>query len=260
MKSKHFLGRSAVQGFLALACGIVLAQDALTPTRKGLELMDQSRFGEAEGFLRRALEIAGPADSTAAYNLASLYHRQGRFLEAERLHRVALEHIERTHGPFDPEVAQSLNDLGALYRSLGKHSQAIAMLERAVLILDRNPPQKFAGAVFNNLGNAYIDIGQYMKAESMFRRSLAIIESGQYEDPSNHAYILSGLGRIYALRKQYVEAEAAHRKALAIFGSTLGSRHPEYPLAQTNLASSTNASSDFEEHCRFLNRRSTFWR
>ena len=87
MKSRHFVERSAAGCFLALACcSVMLAQDALTATRKGLELMGQARYGEAEEFLHRALEIAGPADSTAVYNLANLYHRQGRFQEAERLH------------------------------------------------------------------------------------------------------------------------------------------------------------------------------
>ena len=237
MKFRHFVERSAVGCVLTLACcGVVLAQDALTPTRKGLDLVDQGRYEEAEEFLRKALEIATPADATAVYNLANLYHRQGRLQDAERLHRLALQHLERTHGLFDPEVAQSLNDLGALYRSRGRYSQAIEVLERAVLILERNPPQKFACAVFNNLGNTYVDIGQHTKAENMFRRALAVNESGQYEDPSDLGYTLSGLGRIHALRKQYVEAEAAHHKALAIFGATLTPRRAEYALAQTNLA------------------------
>ena len=128
-----------------------------------------------------------------------------------------------------------MNDLGALYRSVGRYSQAIEALERAVLILERNPPQKFACTVFNNLGSAYIDIGQYAKAESMIRRALAVIEFGRSEDASDLGYTLSCLGRVHALRKNYVEARA-YSKALAIFGATVGSRRPEYALAQTNLA------------------------
>ena len=52
MKSRHFVERSAAGCFLALACcSVMLAQDALTATRKGLELMGQARYGEAEEFL-----------------------------------------------------------------------------------------------------------------------------------------------------------------------------------------------------------------
>jgi tetratricopeptide (TPR) repeat protein len=131
--------------FLALAFSeSLLSQDAEVPTRQGFELMNQGRYREAEEFLLRAFEIAGPANATAVYNLASLYQRRGRFQEAERLHRLALEQIERMRGPFDPAVAQSLNDLGALHRSLGRYSRAIDLLERAVQILDRNPQEKIA--------------------------------------------------------------------------------------------------------------------
>ena len=220
---------------LVLSNGL-LSQDAVMLTQHGLELTNQGRYREAEELLGQALEIAGSANATAVYNLASLYQRQGRFREAERLHQLALHQIERTRGSFDPEVAQSLNDLGALYRSLGRYSQAIRVLERAVQVLDRNAPQRFASAVHNNLGNAYLDVGEYAKADTAVRRALAIAESGHYEDRSDLAYIMGSLGRQYVLRKQYPEAEATYGTVVSMFAGTLGSRHPEYALALTNLA------------------------
>lgn len=155
--------------------------------------------------------------------------------------------IERMRGPFDPAVAQSLNDLGALYRSLGRYSRAIDVLERAVEILDRNPPQKFACTLLNHLGNTYYDLGEYAKADLIVRRALAIAESGSFEDRSDLGYILSSLGRGYVLRKQNVEAEAASRKAVLVFADTLGSRHPEYALALTNLALVCHRQRRFRE-------------
>src|SRR5712671_4734887 len=82
------------------------SQDAVALSHQGLELMNQGRFREAESPLLQALKLAGPEGSTAIYNLGSLYQHQRRFLEAERLHRRALELIERKRGPFHPEVAQ----------------------------------------------------------------------------------------------------------------------------------------------------------
>ena len=237
MKSKNFATR-VVAGWLFMLSipGGLPAQEAAQQTRRGLELMSQGRYQEAEEFLRHALEIAGPADPNATYNLASLYHRMGRFPEAERLHQRALEQIERTRGPFDPEAAQSLNDLGALYRSLGRYSRSIAVLERSIAILDRNPPQKFASTVFNNLGNAYLDIGHYGKADAAVRRGLAAAESGLYEDASDLGFIQASLGRVYFLRKQFGDAETAYRNAASVIADTLGSQHPEYGLALTNIA------------------------
>ena len=54
------------------------SQDAVALARQGLELMNQGRYREAEVPLLRALELAGPENPTAVYNLAALYHRQGR--------------------------------------------------------------------------------------------------------------------------------------------------------------------------------------
>src|SRR5258706_11608036 len=145
--------RILLGSILVFTCpGRLHSQDAVTLAQQGLELMNQGRYREAEAPLLRALELAGPENPTAVYNLAALYHRQGRLSEAERLHRRALEVIERERGPrergpYDGEVAQSLNDLGAIYRSLGRHSQAIAGLERALQILDRNPAGELAANV-----------------------------------------------------------------------------------------------------------------
>ena len=87
-----------------------------------------------------------------------------------------------------------------------------------------------------NLGNAYLDVGEYAKSDNAVRRALAIAESGHYEDRFDLAYIMSSLGRGYVLRKQYLEAEATYGTVVSMFADTLGSQHPEYALALTNLA------------------------
>ena len=50
-------------------------------------------------------------------NLASLYHTQGRYADAEPLYKRALAIREKALGPDHPDVAQSLNNLAALYEA-----------------------------------------------------------------------------------------------------------------------------------------------
>jgi tetratricopeptide (TPR) repeat protein len=223
------------------------AQDAVSATQRGLEMMNQGRYQEAEAHLLRAFEIAGRENATAVYNLASLRQRQGRFQEAERLHRTALGRWEQERGPFSPEVAQSLNDLGALYRALGRYSQAIEVLQRATEILDRNPTQKFACSVLSNLANTYSDVGEYGEAIRVARRALALAESGNYEDRSTLGYILNSLGTMYFKQKDYGEAETTLLRAVRTFADTLGSQHQEYGLALTNLALVYNRQRRFRD-------------
>src|SRR5258706_7867356 len=107
------IGRKLALGLLLLFLpAYVFSQDAVSLSEQGLELMRQGRYRDAETALAQALKLAGPENPEALYNLASIYHREGRYQEAERLHGLALRAVERLHGPSDIQVAQSLNDLG----------------------------------------------------------------------------------------------------------------------------------------------------
>ncbi len=48
------------------------------------------------------------------YSLASVYQAQGRYAEAEPLHKRALAIREKALGPDHPSVATSFNNLAAL--------------------------------------------------------------------------------------------------------------------------------------------------
>jgi len=222
------------------------SQDAVALTKQGLEFINRGRFREAESPLLQTLKLAGPDNPTAVYNLASLYHRQGRFSEAERLHRHALELIERESGPFHPDEAQSLNDLGAIYRTLGRHARAIAVLERAVGILDRNPPNELTATILNNLGAAYVEIGQVAQSQEIVRRALVIAESGQ-DGGSEVPYLMSTLGYGYLATKRYSDAETVYRRAISLLAATHGVQHPDYAIALSNLAALYQRQNRFRD-------------
>jgi tetratricopeptide (TPR) repeat protein len=242
-----FSQRIVLGSVLVILCsGRLHSQDAVALTQQGLEFMNRGHFREAESPLVQALELAGRNNPTAVYNLASLYHRQGRFQEAERLHRHAVELIERQSGPFHQDVAQSLNDLGAIYRSVGKHSQAIAVLERAMRILDTHPSSELNATMLNNLGAAYHEIGQFVRSEEIVRRALATAESGQ-NGGSEVPYLLSTLGHGYLARKRYFEAEAVYRRSISLLSATHGVQHPDYALAMSNLAALYQRQKRFRE-------------
>ncbi len=62
--------------------------------------------------------------ATSLNNLAALYKAQGRYAEAEPLHKRALAIFEKALGPKHPDVAQSLNNLAVLYATQGKYAEA----------------------------------------------------------------------------------------------------------------------------------------
>ena len=220
---------------LALSlCPASYSQDAATLTERGLALINGGQFSEAEKSLVQALALAGSENSTALYNLASVYHRQGRYPEALRFHRLALEKIERTLGPISVDAAQSLNDIGCIFRAMGRHSQAIASLERSVEIL--NTSAELLPTALNNLGVAYHEAGQSAKAQIVLQRALTIAEAASDARRREIPYIVNSLGLAYVNRKQFADAESAFQRAASALVATLGTRHPDYAMALQNLA------------------------
>ena len=65
-------------------------------------------------------------------NLAVLLKSQGKFTEAEPLHRRALEGYEATLGPKHPDTFTSLNNLAGLLESQGKFTEAEPLYRRAL--------------------------------------------------------------------------------------------------------------------------------
>jgi tetratricopeptide (TPR) repeat protein len=216
-------------------------------TRRGLELINQGRYDEAEAPLVRVYELTGGSNATATYNLASLYHRQGRLQEALRLHRLALEQIERAEGPFHADVAQSLNDIGAVYRALGRHTQAAAMFERAIQVLDRHPSAELRISVLNNLSAVYIEIGQYPEAERIAMLALAEAETARLTAHPAIARIFNNLGKSYFSQKKYAAAEAALERAVTLLTDLEGEKHPDYAIAVTNLAAAYGKRKRYRE-------------
>jgi tetratricopeptide (TPR) repeat protein len=59
----------------------------------------------------------------------------GHYSESEPLYQRSLAIREKALGPEHPDVAQSLNNLAALYKAQGQYAKAEAMKARAKAIL-----------------------------------------------------------------------------------------------------------------------------
>ncbi len=100
----------------------------------------QGRYLEAEKALQAALDEAerfGPQDlrlAASLNNLAELYRAQGKYAEAEPLHKRALAIGEKALGPEHPRVATSLESYAALLRKMNRQPEAEELEARAKAI------------------------------------------------------------------------------------------------------------------------------
>ncbi len=72
--------------------------------------------------------------ATSLNNLVELYRVQGRYTEAEPLHKRALATWDKTVGPEHPYVTRVLENYAALLRETGRSAEAQEMDARAEAI------------------------------------------------------------------------------------------------------------------------------
>jgi tetratricopeptide (TPR) repeat protein len=110
----------------------------------GLMALELGFYGEAEPFLKKALEIheqalapENPYVAASLSNLARLYRTQGKYAEAEPLYQRSLAIYKKTLGPEHPDMANSLNNLAVLYQDQGKYAAAEPLFQQALDIREQ---------------------------------------------------------------------------------------------------------------------------
>jgi CHAT domain-containing protein len=159
-------------------------------------------------------------------------------VEAEPLHKRAIDINEKALGKDHPLTAYSLNSLAELYYFQGKYVEAEPLYKRALDIREKalvkdHPaiPQSL-----NNLAVLYTSQGKYGEAESLQKRALDIREKALGKDHQFTANSLHNLAEFYRKQGKYVEAEPLIKRALDIREKALGKDHPATANSLSNLA------------------------
>ena len=186
----------------------------------------------------KALGPEHPEVGQSLNNLAELYRAQGKYVEAEPLHRRALAIREKALGPEHPAVATNLNNLAELYREQGKYAKAEPLNQRALAIREKalGPEHPAVAASLNNLALLYDAQGKYTEAEPLYRRALAIDEKALGPEHPGVATDLNNLAELYRAQAKYAEAVPLYRRSLAILEKALGPEHPNVATSLENYA------------------------
>jgi CHAT domain-containing protein len=205
---------------------------------------DEGRARDAEPFFKWALALykAGlgpthPYTVAIMNNMGDLYRSEGRNAEAESFYRgaafLAEKSLELNLQPAELEYADALramvrHNLGELYRSQGKRSEAEGMYQAALEIrkekLGENHPD--TASTMNALALLYQAQGRYADAEQLCRRSLEIRRGVLGENHRAVAYTLATLAWNLRIQHKYAEAEQAYKRAIEIEEGTLGKDDP----------------------------------
>jgi len=122
--------------------------------------------------------------------------------------------LDKWH-PERSQEARIYNNLGVVYRVLGRMEHARGYLEKALQIYRDEGNHLGEGRVLNDLGRVFADSGNRERARSDYEEALRIYQEQQ--DQSGEGSALNNLGLVYTTLGQSKQARQYYEQALSIF-------------------------------------------
>jgi tetratricopeptide (TPR) repeat protein len=216
----------------------------------------RGRASEAEEIAVISMEVrsevlgednAETLDSMGMVGLAR--QLEGKYEEAEAMHRQTLARYEKVLGREHPNTLGSMNNLAGVLNSQGKYEEAEAMnrqtLARSEKVLGHEHPDTLTS--MNNLAGVLNRQGKYEEAEAMHRQTLARSEKVLGHEHPDTLGSMNNLAGVLNRQGKYEEAEAMHRQTLARREKVLGHEHPSTLGSMNNLAGVLDSQGKYEE-------------
>ncbi len=180
-------------------------------------------------------------------------YQEGKYVEAEKLMKVAVEQAKNLDGL---SLARSLNGLGLIQYRLGKYAEAAKALQQAVPLFETHagPAHLETGGGLNILAMAYWGWGKHKEAEALFPRVLDIWGKGTGPTSKQFANVLNSIGGLYQDKGDGAKAERYLLRSLAIWEQRQFD-DPESPFVLFNLAHVRCYSQDKVKEARDLMQR-----
>jgi serine/threonine protein kinase/Tfp pilus assembly protein PilF len=170
--------------------------------------------------------------------LARVYAGIGLFDKAEPLQRRALEQRRALYGPRHPDVAQAMDQLGAVLLNQSRFDEAEPLLKDALAQRRAFLGNSSAATAesLQHLATLYQERGRLDAAEPLFQEVVTIRRPIGGAGQQDLAEALNNLGLVVYLRGRYNEVEPLYREGLAIRVRYLGEDHPLTAQSLQNLA------------------------
>ena len=155
--------------------------------------------------------------------------------------------ITKVFGPEHPNVATSLNNLAALYKSLEEYTKAKPLHKRALAIREKvfGPEHPDVANSLNSLAELYLSLEEYQEAKPLVERLLAIREKALGPGHLDVATSLNDLSEIHSHFGEYTKAKPLIQRALAIREEDLGSENLDVATCLSNLANVYKSIKDY---------------
>lgn len=222
-------------------------------------LVDTEHFDEAEPLHREVLELSKKfADewpngwsrvATSLNGLGVLHYKTNKFQEALEYYNKCLELHRQTLEPTHHLIPDTMNNIGALYKSMERWEDCAKILEEALEMYEEAyfgqlPPD--VGGTLLNLGMAYLRIYDRSKAEPLYLRALDIRTKAY--GPNHHDVGQTLLSySSFLLNLDAIKSAETAIRAAEILEKSLGPEHIFTLNAQENVALGYAVAGKFDD-------------
>lgn len=214
-------------------------------TALGTVLEARGKYPEAIDELQRALamqESAGATNSALAANLrelANAHFYAGHYEISETLNQRVLVIHRGLYGERHPEIAEDLNNLGAIQHARGRLQDAEKEYREALAITEGwyGADHPHTAEDLTSLSRTLISENKAGEARPLLQRALQIQIATHGELHPAVASALNELGSLAYNRDRYEEAEADFSRALQIWRRVYGEDHQFVGVGLSNLGS-----------------------
>jgi tetratricopeptide (TPR) repeat protein len=201
---------------------------------------------------RRICESVGtehPSTLTSMDNLATVLSEQGKYEQAEKMHRHALRLYEKVLGKEHPDTLMSMNNLATVLNDQGKYEQAEEMhrqeLRLCEMVLGKEHPSTLMS--MNNLAEVLRHQGKYEQAEEMHRQALRLREMVLGKEHPDTLMSMNNLALVLGHQGRYEQAEEMLRQALRLRETVLGKEHPSTLTSMNDLVALLRDQGKYEQ-------------
>jgi serine/threonine-protein kinase len=189
------------------------------------------------------------------HTIGRTYLDLGLYGEAEGLLRQSHATRRQVLGPEHPDVAESLESLGALAYEKGDFKTAESLFREALQLRRRslgNDALPVAESL-NDLGMTLEEgMADYPAAQPLLEEALAIKRSRLGNRNSDVAQSLNNLGMLHYRKKDYAKAEPLLREALTLHRELVGNESADVAAALNNLALVLTSKGDYAGAAQLL--------
>jgi tetratricopeptide (TPR) repeat protein len=194
-----------------------------------------------------------PATLTSMNGVALALGSQGKYVEAEVMHREMLALSEKISGMkySDTLTLQSMNNLAHALSSQEKYVEAELIHQEELALSGKLSGKEQAGTFtmtsMSNLACTLSSQGKYAEAEAICRETLALREKVLGKEHPDTLVSMNNLAHALSSQGNYAEADAVYRETLALREKVLGKEHPDTLVSMNNLAHALSSQGNYTE-------------